>query len=428
MFEDCKGGVFGDWSSEVRDESWHVNDGKISLQKDKEEFEKKIKEARGKMQSEREKEQKIAAEKANKIWEKSKQVKRHPYLDKKQVDACGIRLYEDSLVLSLCYEKEIVSIQFISENGKKRFLSGGRVKGCSFSIGDIENPKKICLTEGFATGSTVHKATGFPVLVAFSCNNLRYVAKMAREKYPDADLVICADDDFQTEKNFGLSKAKDAALTAKVKVAIPKFDKDRPEWAKDFNDMAVLHGHDLVRQAISNASYPKWPNPLNLSEDYPEAEFPLDMFPEKIRLAIEEVACFVKAPMPLVASSALGALSLAIQAHVDVARDKKLIGPCSLFMLTIAESGERKTASDKYFTRSIRDYEKEQMVKMKPELATYEAECATIKAQRQGIELEIKRLAKDNDAQENINELQKKIAPIGNGSSAKSQNSSFGLQ
>lgn len=77
--------------------------------------------------------------------------------------------------------------------------------------------------------------------------------------------------------------------------------------------------------------------------------------PEPIRAAVEEVAGFVKAPLPMVASSALAALSLAIQAHVDVSRAARLQGPAGLFLLTIADSGERKSTCDGFFTKPIRE-------------------------------------------------------------------------
>src|SRR5689334_18374501 len=64
--------------------------------------------------------------------------------------------------------------------------------------------------------------------------------------------------------------------------------------------------------------------------------YPVDALPALVRLAVQEVAGFVKAPMPLIAVSALASLSLAIQAHHDVERASRLDGPCGLFLLAIA--------------------------------------------------------------------------------------------
>jgi len=70
-----------------------------------------------------------------------------------------------------------------------------------------------------------------------------------------------------------------------------------------------------------------WPTPQTFTAKLEPAAYPLDALPNLIREAVEEVAGFVKAPLPLVACSALGALSLAAQAHVDIKRAERLTGP-----------------------------------------------------------------------------------------------------
>jgi len=93
----------------------------------------------------------------------------------------------------------------------------------------------------------------------------------------------------------------------------------------------------------------------------------------------------VKAPVALVASSALGALSLACQAHVDISRDGTLKGVTGLFILAIADSGERKSTLDGFFMRTIRQYEDEQAELKKPEIEDYRAALAAWDAERAGI-------------------------------------------
>ena len=106
----------------------------------------------------------------------------------------------------------------------------------------------------------------------------------------------------------------------------------------------------LLRDEIAK---PEWGEPQSLIAKIEPEPYPIDALPPAIRAAVEEVTSFVKAPIPLVASSALTAVSLAIQSHVDVKRAERLIGPVSLFMLTIADSGERKSTCDAFFTRAI---------------------------------------------------------------------------
>lgn len=119
----------------------------------------------------------------------------------------------------------------------KKFLHGGRVTGCYFSI--PANPKgaaALCICEGFATGASINEATGYPVAVAFNAGNLEAVARGMRAKFPDLPLIICADDDVCTAGNPGLSKATAAAQTVGGRLAVPFFGTDRPDGATDFND------------------------------------------------------------------------------------------------------------------------------------------------------------------------------------------------
>jgi putative DNA primase/helicase len=134
--------------------------------------------------------------------------------------------------------------------------------------------------------------------------------------------------------------------------------------------------------------------------------YPIAALPLTIREAVAEVQSFVQAPVALVAASALSALSIAAQAHVDVARAEKLVGPVSLYMLSVAESGERKSTCDGHFTKTIHDYDREQAELSKMEIAKYEAEKAAWDAKKSGISESLKRAAKNNtDTSEDQNRL-----------------------
>jgi putative DNA primase/helicase len=138
----------------------------------------------------------------------------------------------------------------------------------------------------------------------------------------------------------------------------------------------------------------KWPELQPLIAQIDSQEYPFDALPESVRYAVAEVAGFVKAPIPLIATSALAALSLAIQAHTDVERAKKLVAPCSLFLLAIADSGERKSTCDGFFTTAIRDYQAQQQEAAKPLIQAYKSDHDIWEAQRGGLRENIKQLAK----------------------------------
>ena len=138
----------------------------------------------------------------------------------------------------------------------------------------------------------------------------------------------------------------------------------------------------------------EWLKPLPLLTKIDPEPYPLDALPGSVRLAIGEVCDFTKAPIPLAVSSALAAMSLAIQAHADVKRADKLHGPSGLFLLTIADSGERKSTCDGFFIQSIREYEAKQADDAKPLIKEYMAEMESWEAKRGGIKEKIRSLAK----------------------------------
>ena len=84
------------------------------------------------------------------------QLKIIPYLRRKGVKPYGLRVsadddcYPGALVMSLVDESGSIStLQFILADGKKRFLKGGRKRGCYFTIPGREN--RLYVAEGFAT-------------------------------------------------------------------------------------------------------------------------------------------------------------------------------------------------------------------------------------------------------------------------------------
>jgi len=94
----------------------------------------------------------------------------------------------------------------------KKGLYQGRRTGLFYTIGHIEKGPVLCVCEGFATGAGIHEATGLPVAVAFNDGNLKPVAEALRRKWPDLPIVLCADNDLDTEGkgNPGVTQAKKA--------------------------------------------------------------------------------------------------------------------------------------------------------------------------------------------------------------------------
>lgn len=164
----------------------------------------------------------------------------HGYLIAKGIDAHGLRQEDNNLLIPLIDEHgEIRSLQRIDGSGNKLFHPGGQVKGNHYMIGDPG--ETIVIAEGLATGASIHEATGLPVALAMNCGNLKAVAEVMRRKYPDARLILAADDDQDTDGNPGLSKAREAAQAVSGALVTPG-------QAGDFNDLMEAHGAGAIRQ------------------------------------------------------------------------------------------------------------------------------------------------------------------------------------
>jgi putative DNA primase/helicase len=89
----------------------------------------------------------------------------------------------------------LVSIQFIAADGTKKFKAGGKKKGCDCRMGKYDPAQPIVVCEGWATGCSIHQATGLHVVVAFDAGNLVPVVERLRTAHPDAVIAIAGDDD-----------------------------------------------------------------------------------------------------------------------------------------------------------------------------------------------------------------------------------------
>lgn len=114
----------------------------------------------------------------------------------------------------------------------------------------------------------------------------------------------------------------------------------------------AARGGDNVRLAIET------PTPL-LATPSEGQSFPVDalgpiLYP--VAVAIHEV---VKAPMAMCAQSVLAAATLAVQGYADIGLPNGQRRPISNFFLSLADSGERKTACDIEALKPVRAREKE---------------------------------------------------------------------
>jgi phage/plasmid primase-like uncharacterized protein len=207
--------------------------------------------------------QEKAAEIAQRKWDQLKEPVEQffaPYLTRKQVGAYGIRRDGDKVVISIRdIDGKLWSLQTISSQsyGNKSMEKDGRKMGNMHIIGDLAPGKEILVVEGYATGASIHQATGLTVVVAFDSGNLNPVVKTIKERFPTNPIYVAGDNDVIREVvqvnqrrflNLGAEKALGAAFTNRVGIILPYFDRRTQE--SDFNDLHIQKGLQAVKKQI----------------------------------------------------------------------------------------------------------------------------------------------------------------------------------
>lgn len=182
--------------------------------------------------------QQMAAERANRLWHGATAANLlHPYLTAKGIKPHTLRQSGGVLLVPLYHSGELMNLQCIGADGGKRFLSGGRVKGCYSLVGIMTAGKPLYLCEGLATGATIHEETGLPVVCAMNCGNLLEVGRHLQRRHPEAVLIVAGDDDRQTEGNPGKAAAIATASALGCGLILPPWSGSEPPTLTDFNDL-----------------------------------------------------------------------------------------------------------------------------------------------------------------------------------------------
>lgn len=149
-----------------------------------------------------------------------------------------------SLVVPLFNEAgELVNVQLIRDDGVRHYLAGGQKAGACHRI---PGSHLVAICEGYATGLSIHLATGATVYCAMDAGNLLAVARLVRgmdDPLQPCRVILCADNDGITPGNPGKTKAEQAATEVGARVALPPIP-------GDWNDYHQAHGLDETKRAI----------------------------------------------------------------------------------------------------------------------------------------------------------------------------------
>ncbi|KQN49967.1 hypothetical protein ASE93_23610 [Serratia sp. Leaf50] len=219
----------------------------------------------------------------------------HPYLQAKGVSVDpALRLTNNNaLVIPFSnVDGEFRSLQYITPQGDKSLFKEAPKAGNFFVTGGaLENGAPVLYAEGYATARSLHMATGLPVVMTVDAGNMRTVAEILGERYPDSPHVFMADLDHAKQDNKGLLMAQDAAARVpNGAVLTPDFnDAEKAKGLTDFNDLHQSRGlealsdklaRDLARHAASQPNSSPEDTMSNASEH--DADKPQQAAPENV--------------------------------------------------------------------------------------------------------------------------------------------------
>ena len=344
-------GAFGCWRAGLQSTWCSKSDNDMSAA-ERDAYRQRIKAMQVQREAEQGQRQQHASQTAAALWQRATPAPAaHEYLTRKGVNPHGVKVDGDKLLIAMRDTAGTLhSLQTIAPDGEKRFHPGGRVKGCYHSIGKPAGVLIIC--EGYATGASIHEATGHAVAVAFNAGNLEPVGLALHAKYPALKIIVAADDDSHTAGNPGLSKAKTAAMAVDGLLAVPTFPAGRPDKATDFNDLHQLAGADAVRACIDAAQVcavagaGDWPEPTPLPNALPPVDpFDPELLPVALRGWVMDIAHRMQCPVDFPAVTALVALSSLIGARAVIqpkARDDWQVVP-NLWGAVVGRPGVKKS-------------------------------------------------------------------------------------
>lgn len=160
---------------------------------------------------------------------------------------------------------KVWTMQYIREDGSKRFPKGSKKEGCFHVVGGMEALKAapvLAIGEGYATMGTATEALGFATVAAFDSGNLKIVAASLKELFPDKPILFVGDDDVASAArspsgiNAGRMKAESAAKELGGQVIFPSFAPgELQSGLSDFNDLATRSelGRDAVTRQLKGA-------------------------------------------------------------------------------------------------------------------------------------------------------------------------------
>ena len=419
-------GYFKDWTGKIPDILWFADAIKNELSFEERRalnqqiaFEKKQREDELKNQYNQ------ASIKANEIWRGLSLEGNSLYLKNKNLSTIdGIKFGSDTngnfIATALTDNlNKIWSIQFIYDNGFKKFLRESKTKGCYSEFGNKQSDN-VFICEGLATGLSILLAMPDSlIVVAYNCHNLKEVAGNIKTKYPRKKIVVTGDNDLSKTVNIGKEKAEEAAKEFGLNLALPTF-KDISNKPSDFDDLRRLEGIEEVKKQLTNnqenkeyqeyQEYQNWEVPI-LFDNFDTKEIPAEILPSPLKEFAKALSKSTETPEAMAVMSVIAVLSTSLQGKFEVmpregGEHKETL---NIYTLTALPPANRKSAILKSCTYPLQEWEKEQKEILEPEIikqkSRYESEKKVIEAMR-------KQLKSDGNNYDSIEKIAQKESEL----------------
>jgi putative DNA primase/helicase len=188
----------------------------------------------------------------------------------------------DVLVPGYDVNGKLWTIQYIKEDGTKRFAKDSRKHGCFHVVGAVSpaeglqrlaNSPVIAIAEGYATAATVAKYGNVPAIAAFDSGNLLAVATALHERWPDKGIMITGDDDHKLENNPGRVKALEAMAAVNALAIFPELSAEqREQGMTDFNDLGRALPEVVSRQLVATVNATREGRTIRQAEKFRAAD------------------------------------------------------------------------------------------------------------------------------------------------------------
>ncbi|WP_050542079.1 toprim domain-containing protein [Citrobacter freundii] len=149
--------------------------------------------------------------------------------------------------------------QVIKPDGSKRLVAGTVKKGSFCVVNSGATSETVIIAEGLATALSVQQfRPDATIIAAIDAGNLLPVAQVMRKKYPNARIIIAADNDQSAESdrsgevkvNTGKECAEKAAKAVAGWVSLPPVD-----YKADWNDYHRQNGLEAAIAAFNDSMY-----------------------------------------------------------------------------------------------------------------------------------------------------------------------------